>query len=134
MLTEFEKKYDWDFREGFDGGTFYIGSKSVMHTGCYGRRPQILPESAHRAIPVPPKRIPRIKGTPIAHFFECCKEGKPTCANFEYAAAITEFLLLGNLAARAGAGTKVEWDGAKALCTNLPELNQYLRRSYRKGW
>jgi hypothetical protein len=65
---------------------------------------------------------------------ECCKAGKPTCADFEYAAAITEFLLLGNLAARAGAGTKIEWDGAKARCTNQPELTQYLRRPYRKGW
>ena len=134
MLAEFEKQYDCEFREGFDGGTFYIGSKGVMHTGCYGQRPRILPESAHRAFPAPLKRIPRIKGTPMAHFFECCKAGKPTCADFEYAAAITEFLLLGNLAARAGAGTKVEWDGAKARCTNLPELNQYLRRTYRKGW
>jgi predicted dehydrogenase len=134
MLAEFEKKYDCDFREGYDGGTFYIGTKGVMHTGCYGHRPLILPESAHRAFPVPDKRIPRIKGTPIAHFLECCKQGEQTCANFEYAAAITEFLLLGNLAARAGAGTKVEWDGAKGRCTNLPEVNDYLRRSYRKGW
>ena len=98
------------------------------------RSPLILPEAAHRAFPVPPQRIPRIKGTPITHFFECCKERKPTCADFEYAAAITEFLLLGNFAARAGAGTKVEWDGAKGRSTNMPELNQYLRRHYRKGW
>jgi len=41
---------------------------------------------------------------------------------------------LGNLAARAGAGTTVEWDGAKGRCTNLPELNQYIRRAYRRGW
>lgn len=134
MLAEFEKKYDCNFREGYDGGTFYIGTKGVMHTGCYGHRPLILPESAHRAFPVPDKRIPRIKGTPIAHFLQCCKEENSTCADFGYAAAITEFLLLGNLAARAGAGTKVEWDGAKARCINLPEVNQYLRRPYRKGW
>jgi predicted dehydrogenase len=134
MLAEFEKKYDCDFREGFDGGTFYIGSKGLMHTACYGHRPRILPESAHQAFAVPLQRIPRIKGGPIAHFVECCKAGRTTCADFEYAAAITEFLLLGNLAARAGAGTTVEWDGAKGRCTNLPELNQYLGRSYRKGW
>ena len=105
-----------------------------MHTGCYGHQPLILPESAYRAFPVPPKRIPRVKTTPMAHFVECCKEGKPTCADFEYAAGITEFLLLGNLAARAGAGTTVEWDGPNGRCTNLPELKQYLRHAYRKGW
>jgi predicted dehydrogenase len=134
MLADFEKRYDSDFREGFDGGTFYIGGGGIMHTGCYGQRPRILPESVHRAFPIPPQRIARIKGTPIAHFLECCKAGKSTCADFEYAAAITEFLLRGNLAARAGAGTKIEWDGAKARCTNQPELTQYLRRPYRKGW
>jgi predicted dehydrogenase len=134
MLADFEKRFDCDFREGFDGGTFYIGGGGIMHTGCYGQRPRLLPESVHRAFPIPPQRIARVKGTPIAHFLECCKAGKPTCADFEYAAAITEFMLLGNLAARAGAGTKIEWDGAKARCTNRPELTQYLSRPYRKGW
>jgi len=28
----------------------------------------------------------------------------------------------------------VEWDGANMRCTNLPELNPYVRREYRKGW
>src|ERR1035438_2411943 len=84
MLADFEKRYDSDFREGFDGGTFYIGGGGIMHTGCYGQRPRILPEAVHRAFPIPPQRIARIKGTPIAHFLECCKAGKPTCADFEY--------------------------------------------------
>ncbi len=35
---------------------------------------------------------------------------------------------------RAGVGRKVEWDGANMRCTNLPELNQYVKREYRKGW
>ena len=105
-----------------------------MHTGCYGQRPRLLPDEAHAAFRPPPPQIPRIKGTPFTHFFECCKAGKPTCADFTYAAAITEFLLLGHLAIRAGAGTKVEWDGPKMRCTNLPELNHYLRRQDRKGW
>ena len=134
MLTELEKQSDCEFREGFDGGTFYIGTKGVMHTGCYGRRPQILPEKAHAAFPVPPQRIPRIKGTPFDHFFECCRAGKPTCADFEYAAGITEFLLLGHLAIQAGVGTTVEWDGQNGRCTNLPDLNHHLGRKYRKGW
>jgi predicted dehydrogenase len=134
MLAEFEKKYDCDFREGWDGGTFYIGTKGVMHTGCYGQRPRLLPEEAQRAFPVPEARIPRIKGSHFGHFIECCKEGKPTCADFGYAAAITEFLLLGHLAIKAGVGTRVEWDAGKARCTNVPELNRWVKRESRKGW
>lgn len=82
MLAEFEKKYEWDFHEGWDGGTLYIGTKGVMHTGSYGQRPRLLPESAHRAFPVPEPRIPRIEGSHFAHFIQCCKAGKPTCADF----------------------------------------------------
>lgn len=29
MLVEFEKRLDSDFREGGDGGTFYIGTKGI---------------------------------------------------------------------------------------------------------
>ena len=53
---------------------------------------------------------------------------------FEYGARLTEMILLGCLAVKAGLGQKVEWDGAKMQCTNLPELNRHLRRDYRKGW
>jgi hypothetical protein len=105
-----------------------------MHTACYGQRPRILPEEAHAAFPVPAQRIPRIKGSHLSHFFECCKAGKPTCADFEYAAAITEFLLLGHLAIRAGPDTRIEWDAQKMRCTNLPELNHHFGRKCRKGW
>jgi len=38
------------------------------------------------------------------------------------------------MAMLAGPGKKVEWDGVGMRCTNLPELNQYVRREYRKGW
>jgi predicted dehydrogenase len=134
MLAEFEKKYDCDFREGWDGGTFYIGTKGVMHTGCYGQRPRLLPDEAQRAFPVPEARIPRIKGSHFAHFIECCKQGKPTCADFGYASGITEFLLLGHLAIKAGIDAKVEWDAKNMRCTNISELNRWVKREGRKGW
>jgi hypothetical protein len=70
----------------------------------------------------------------LSHFFECCKAGKPTCADFEYAAAITEFLLLGHLAIEARPGTRVEWSSEKGRCTNVAGLNHLLGRRYRKGW
>ena len=47
---------------------------------------------------------------------------------------MTEFTLLGNLAQYAGVGNKVEWDGPNMKVTNLPELNRFLQREYRKGW
>ena len=38
-------------------------------------------------------------------------------------------VLLGNLAVRTG--KHIEWDGAKMLCTNVPEANQYVAKAYR---
>ena len=133
MLAEFEKKFDSDFREGWDGGTFYIGTKGVMHSGCYGQARACC--RTRRSGPFrPSSRIPRIKGSHFAHFIQCCKEGKSTCADFEYAAAITEFLLLGHLAINAGVGAKVDWDGPNMRCTNIPGPEPLGQRECRKGW
>jgi hypothetical protein len=43
-------------------------------------------------------------------------------------------MLVGLLATRVPVGQVVEWDGPAMKCTNLPELNQYVGREYRKGW
>lgn len=134
MLAELEARCGRNFREGWDGGTFYLGTRGIMHTGSYGETPRILPDDAHQAFPAPPRQIPRIKGSHFSHFLECCKAGQPTCADFEYGAAITEFLLLGQLALHAGVGVKVEWDGPAMRSPNHPELDRWLRQECRKGW
>ena len=56
--------------------------------------------------------------------------GKP----FEYGTRLTEFAILGNLSQHVGAGRKVEWDGPKMKVTNIPELNEWVKRENRKGW
>jgi hypothetical protein len=79
-------------------------------------------------------QIPRIQGSHFSHCIQSCKEGKSTSGDFAYASAITEFLLLGHLAIKAGVGKKVEWDSAHMRCMNIPEVNHWVRREYRKGW
>ena len=72
---------------------------------------------------------------PFHDFLRACREGKTdTATNFDYAARLTEFTLLGHLAQHAGPGKKVLWDGPNMKVTNLPGLNQWLKREYRKGW
>jgi hypothetical protein len=43
-------------------------------------------------------------------------------------------MYVGHLAMRAGVGKKLLWDGPNMKCTNMPELNQYVKREPRKGW
>ena len=45
---------------------------------------------------------------------------------------LTESILLGNVAIRAG--KQLEWDGPNLKVTNCPEADQFIKREYRKGW
>jgi hypothetical protein len=54
-----------------------------------------------------------------------------TC-NFDYAAALTEPVLLGNVAYRLG--QKLQWDARAVKATNCPEADRLIRRQYREGW
>jgi hypothetical protein len=68
----------------------------------------------------------------MAEYIRACKGGEPAGANFEYAAALSTMVLLGNFAVRTG--KKVVWDAGKQRCTNMPETNKWLSREPRKGW
>ncbi|MCP4784010.1 MAG: Gfo/Idh/MocA family oxidoreductase [Fuerstiella sp.] len=61
-----------------------------------------------------------------------CKTGSPTTCNFDYAGAVTETILLGNVAYRCG--KKIDWDPVNLKIPNAPEAERFLRRDYRKGW
>ncbi|MBP6715621.1 MAG: gfo/Idh/MocA family oxidoreductase, partial [Acidobacteria bacterium] len=51
---------------------------------------------------------------------------------FSYAAHLTEIMLLGVAALRAG--TRLQYDGANMRVTNSVAANDYLTRVYRKGF
>jgi hypothetical protein len=43
-------------------------------------------------------------------------------------------MLLGVVAVRAGQGRKIYYDAQDMHVTNMPELDQYLKRDFRPGW
>ena len=116
-------------------GTIFVGDKGYMYCDEYCGGARIVPEEQHRQFTPPPKKYARTRGI-HADFLRAVKEGgDPPSSNFpDVSGPYLEALLVGNLAQLAGEGKKVEWDGANMRCTNLPELNQYVRREYRKGW
>lgn len=132
LLGELQKKYPDEKFES--NGTLYVGDKGILYTSCYGGNMHLVPKERMKEVAQPPKSLPRPKGS-FADFIRACREGKTdTATSFDYAARLTEFTLLGNLAQHAGAGKKVEWDGPNMKVTNLPELNRFVKREYRKGW
>jgi hypothetical protein len=60
------------------------------------------------------------------------KNNTQSPGSFQNARNITETILLGAVALRAG--RRVEYDPAKVQITNYPEADKFLTRVYRKGW
>jgi len=91
----------------------------------------LLPAAQFKDFQPPAPYLPHSPGH-HAEWIQACKTGSPTGSNFQYAAALTEMVLLGNVALRVG--KKIEWDAANMKAKNCPEADQYIRREYRKGW
>jgi predicted dehydrogenase len=115
-----------------EGGVLFKGTKGTIMGGVYGNSPRIIPEKRMKEANLPPKTIPRVKGTHEADWVRACKTGEPAGADFAYSGPLTETCLLGNIAKRVDA--RIEWDSANLKITNLPEANRYVRTEYRKGW
>ena len=53
---------------------------------------------------------------------------------FDYAAPLTELMLLGIVALRAGPGRKIHYDAERMAFPDAPEVTPFLTREYRAGW
>jgi hypothetical protein len=130
-MKDAEKKYEVKFGED----TLFVGDKGLFRTGGTCGSLGFLPEERRAKVATPEQVLPRAHGGPIEDLFYACKHGTVPCSNFPGAAApLTAFALTGHLAQFAGVGQKLEWDVAQMKCTNLPEINRYVRRNYRPGW
>jgi predicted dehydrogenase len=110
-------------------GVLFIGKEGMLRAD-YGSR-TLYPVEKFKDFKAPEPTIPKSIGH-HKEFFEACKTGGPTTCNFDYAGALTEAVLLGNVSYRIG--KKLQWDAASLKATNCPEADQYLRREYRQGW
>ncbi len=111
-----------------DQGSIFLGTKGAMLLPHIGR-PVLLPEKDHDN-----DHMPRVPGDNHWHqFVEAVLGNGTTAANFNYAGPLTEAVLLGSVATRFP-NTTLEWDADKVKFSNEKAANQYVRRSYRKGW
>jgi predicted dehydrogenase len=113
-------------------GNLFVGTKgTLIIAGDYGSGITTIPEPLINEIGDPPKLLERSPGHYIEWVLACKGEGK-TWSNFDYAAPMTETILLGNVAVHVG--ERIEWDGEKVEITNLPDANRYINKDYRDGW
>jgi predicted dehydrogenase len=116
-----------------EGGALLIGTKGKLLHETYGLRPRLLPKSLHESFGTPPQKLPRIaRESHEMNWVDAAKGKVEVSCPFEYAARLTEVMLLGIVALRAG--KKISYDGAEMRVTNAPQANAFLRREYRQGW
>ncbi len=112
-----------------ESGSLFVGEKGKLFLA--GRVPELLPTSEWKDFKPPPQKIPRSPGH-YKEWIDACHGSSVAFSNFDYAGPLTELVLLGNVALRAG--KKIEWDGANLKIRNAPEADRFLRREYRSGW
>ena len=116
-----------------EGGALLIGTKGKLMHDTYGANPRLLPKSLADSVGKPKQKLPRIENEDHEMNWVNAAKGKTkTSCPFEYASHLTEIMLLGVVALKAG--KKIYYDGANMKVTNIPDANQYLSRQYRTGW
>jgi predicted dehydrogenase len=123
---------DWGLDEkAWASGVVFVGDKGLLVSGY--ERHALLPEKQFSGFQPPAPTIEKSIGH-HAEWVDACVKGDPslTTCKFDYSGPLSEAVLLGTVAYRAGKA--IEWDGAHLRVTNAPEAQQFIRREYRKGW
>jgi predicted dehydrogenase len=117
-------------------GLLLVGEKgSFFSRNDYGADHVLLPREQFKEYKKPEKSLPRAPGeNHFREWVDAIKAGEPAKAmsNFDYAGRLTETVLLGTVALKAG--TTIEWDPVALKAKNCPDADQYIRRDYRKGF
>ncbi len=114
-----------------------VPSSGVMFVGSEGKlfatytNYKLFPSEKFANFTPPPQSIPNSIGH-HAEWIKACKDGSPTTCNFDYSGALSETVLLGNVAYRTG--KQLDWDAPSLKATNCPEADKYIKKEYRQGW
>ncbi len=76
-------------------------------------------------------KLPSIRG-PIEEWLTAIKGGPMPGSNFDYAAPLTEMVLLGAMAQRSG--KTLEWDAKNMKVKGQPEFDAWIDEPARKGF
>ncbi|MBC7920613.1 MAG: Gfo/Idh/MocA family oxidoreductase [Ferruginibacter sp.] len=139
-------------------GVLIIGEKGIISTNINDSSP-LMPKLYLNdgTTDVAPQSSTNLQEPEYGHqrkWVDACKAGfnsaehKALTSSFDYAGPMTETVLMGNLAIRSYmlsresserkqeffARKKLIWDGENMRITNLEEANQFVGRTYRKGW
>jgi len=110
-------------------GVMFFGSEGMMFADYSNYR--LFPTEKFAGFKPPEPTIPPSIGH-HAEWLAACRDGTPTTCNFDYSGALSEAVLLGNVAYRTG--QRIEWNAQTLRVTNSPAADALIRKSYRAGW
>jgi predicted dehydrogenase len=109
-------------------GSVLIGDKGSMLIPHYAM-PKLFPEEKFTAADVP---VVESRDHYVS-WADACRGEDKTTSHFDYAAPLTETVLLGTIAARLP-GTTLNWNAAAMKLTGAADAQGLLTKKYRKGW
>ena len=116
------------------GGAVLVGQKGVVRATEHNSTFRLLPKDEFKGIQTErPTKMENSNGHE-RDWLLACRGGKPAWANFDYADALNEFLMLGNVVTQLEPGTKLEFDPMTMKIVNHPTADALLRCEYRQGW
>lgn len=113
-------------------GMMFVGDKGKILAGFNCQNPQLIPQSKMKAyLNGQPNPVPASDRN-NDYWIDAFKNKTQSPGSFLNAGAITETILLGAVALRAG--KRVVYDSVNMKITNYPEAEKYFLREYRPGW
>jgi hypothetical protein len=114
------------------GGCIIAGTEGLVRATEHNATFRLLPAGKFKGVATNhPKTLDASRGHE-RDWLIACRGGKPAWANFDYAACLNEFLMLGNVATQFDAA--LEFDPLACRIVNHAEADAALHREYRKGW
>jgi len=116
------------------GGAVIVGSKGLVRATEHNATFRLLPQNAFKEVQTSrPETVAESRGHE-QDWFSACRGGPAAWANFDYADALNEFLMLGNVVTQVEPGTVLEFDPVPMKVVNNPAADALLRCEYREGW
>ena len=110
--------------------TLFIGSEGMLLCGFSKRK--LLPEAKFKGAKIEVKKVADSPGF-YREWTAAIRGGGPATCHFDYSGPLTETVLLGNVAYRAG-GDGFGWDHKTLTATGNPRASGLIKPAFRAGW
>jgi predicted dehydrogenase len=116
------------------GGVMFVGDDGLLLHETYGRNPRLFPQDLQDQYGPAPETDEDVGPEHEMNWIRAILGEEAATSPFEVAAPLTENMLLGLVALRAGPGRPIHYDSDNMFVTDAPEANGFLHREYRAGW